>query len=707
MAASLECSSCHAMKDVADFTERQLNLGQFRRCPDCTRAAREAGEPSAGLEAPQPPPPPPPPPGPAWNVGATAPTGRSTTQAAATGFEIWLPTGTQCHDRRKWVARLPGSENMLPDRLPFTAPYHATKSCAKRGQWLQVHVTKGGTLQSMGILEGAAELNEAALPPHLRGDPPFAGAARTGESYAAVASHQTTPLDTKAVLVHVILDRSTAVQSVRIEQHGGPGNIQCQQVQPGYWVCIEPIPCDLVGFDYVVAVDTPGRFFGTNTSHSVRRMPGRTHHSPKLEHVVDLGEGEPEQIGKRIGFFLGHLVDTAMSVEALEALLRAARSYDLTGPINSLLKSRRSAVQLQMILIIISRAMITRIDRNVLIESLNASEPPSRLLPAFEATLPTLASYIAADDTTWIALLRWGLSQRSIQQLAPKPAADASHFTTSLVVFASWQTVSTFWSGADRAMDLLTLLAKLCSTVPNFECLRTLLEQSWKAGANSGTISEMLDKATKAKRPLKDAVDAAWVRCLKPFRLSHLVALHKAYPQYAHAICEAATDIRVWDGTFDEQAAALLQMNFTDEWARALSELVLKNITRTGRREWLNVFPRLLDLLASSGVQQAQLTESWVKAFIQAVKGRGTRDEVAAGVAELCHLIAHSWRTWSTPALADAQRALRVQVLNLHNRADLHGGPMLLNAARRLGEDAFFVSSAIFKEWLLPEAIRK
>lgn len=73
--ATLECSACHTAKPPSAFTEQQLDLGDARRCPECTRAARENAVPAAPLE-------------PAWGIASQS---SEIDANAYAKLQIWLP----------------------------------------------------------------------------------------------------------------------------------------------------------------------------------------------------------------------------------------------------------------------------------------------------------------------------------------------------------------------------------------------------------------------------------------------------------------------------------------------------------------------------------------------------------------------------------------------------------------------------------------
>ena len=395
-----------------------------------------------------------------------------------------------------------------------------------------------------------------------------------------------------------------------------------------------------------------------------------------------------------------------------EALLHqvVSLSYDLMPNIRSLLGNPSiSALQLQMVLMAIAAGgalSILSSDRSRVVELLNSTDPPPRLLPSFEASRANMLARAGSDDVTWIALFRWGL--RTLP-LTPKPATNPESFHASFVVFSTWYN-STPPAQHQWNTKLLELLAALCKVVPNLPSLTYVLEQPWADGKHSelATISELIagkSRSERAKRLLKDAVDEAWWRCLESFALSELVKLYRKYPQYADIIRFTATNVNYWDGTLAEQLTALEALDFRDERARTQSETLLKRIvndkTAAGGMR-LRIFPRLLELFAPNGSPLGKITADWVAAFLDNAR----RDDKAA-LAELYGFVTNSWATWTTPDLGVALDSLRVQVLNVHNKPGMGGGPALLDAANKLGRSASLVSSPIFREWMLPLAIKK
>lgn len=280
---SLRCSACREIQDVKFFTSNQLKKGAERRCALCVRSEREDNETRLRQTDRA---------GSAENRPAPTPVWGTSSITIGDKFEVWLPKGSMEHDRREWVARDMTTQEFLPRRLALTAPYYASRVTKDEGKWISVHVTSAGKLQAMGELD-KPPLDESTLPEALRGPPPAAGAARTGESYAGVvAARPSGPSDRRITITAYAPEKAT---NVYLEETNGSGGCEdLTMLSPCCWQTKESLPCPPApsAITYRVVVETPGLIYGTNKDRSDEcRIPGRTYQSPQLDHIVNLSPG--------------------------------------------------------------------------------------------------------------------------------------------------------------------------------------------------------------------------------------------------------------------------------------------------------------------------------------------------------------------------------------------------------------------------------
>jgi hypothetical protein len=222
---------------------------------------------------------------PAWGVAKQV--GGQRALSVGDRLEIWLPKGTLATDRKEWVARMATTGEILPNRIAFSAPYYATPNCKQSGIWVSVHVTSSGKLQQMGPTNKPA-LSEGSLPAHLRGPPPPAGAARTGETYAGALSHRSGPTDRRVSLTTHVPEKATAAH---IEQLDGPGRAALIRVGPSCWRTAEPLPC-VGGWEFQLMYETPGKLFGTYKTRGKKfQVERRRSDHPPIEERVILDPG--------------------------------------------------------------------------------------------------------------------------------------------------------------------------------------------------------------------------------------------------------------------------------------------------------------------------------------------------------------------------------------------------------------------------------
>ena len=362
----------------------------------------------------------------------------------------------------------------------------------------------------------------------------------------------------------------------------------------------------------------------------------------------------------------------------------------------------------------------------------------------------------------WIALVRWGLAAHYLPKARVIDVSLKQEFMASVQLLAEWHQRETLarrhWSGS----DLLILLAKVLTAVPDFESLSRLLTTTWTIGVSlssasatavrpqreprrptgsrggeapmaahtvsaetaesfsdlslesSSSIAQMCAHHHLFPRDLQVSVRQlaranveAWERCLRPFYLSELLSVHADYPQHALVIRDAATYIQQWDGTPDNQLAAVSTLGFSND--KTLSTQLMRNLLQTTTPlKTLRLFPRLLQLLGSAVDGIAQLATKWVKTFLATAALAGAYRGYSESVAQLYGLIAEDWPAWTDAKLVMAFEQLRVEVLQLHRKQGLGGGMMLLEAAKLLGNrQPDFLFSEVFVEWMLPEALKK
>ena len=341
---TLVCSACHELVEAKYFTSNQIKKGSERRCAMCLRGERETSESeragsfsSATTMAP-------------WGITSEG----APQVAVGDKFEVWLPQGTISHDRRAWVARRTDTQEWLPNRLPFTAPYYASRVTELEGTWVSVHVTSKGGLQAMGQLQKPA-LDEMTLPASLRGPPPAAGAARTGETYAgAVTSRPAGPTDRRITVTVFAPKKATTVY---LEEVGGPGRIDLGKLSTYCWQTVTRAPCPAypANMTFKIVAETPGRFYGSNSYKSIEyRVNGRTYSSPMHEGFVFFSNGVDDEDqqesspSSRAGDMVHALLSdidnnrpTAATVQTIDSVVQCSNA-DFSGLVNALLSGNRA-----------------------------------------------------------------------------------------------------------------------------------------------------------------------------------------------------------------------------------------------------------------------------------------------------------------------------------------------------------------------------
>ena len=351
---TLRCSSCQKVVHVSLFTHNQLKKGEEeRRCAMCVRGEREASE-RAGSSTVTP----------TTTSSWGAPSDVTPRVAVGDKFEVWLPKGTVSHDRRAWVARIMNSQEVLPQRLPLTAPYYAQRATAEQGTWISVHVTQHGGLQAMGEVQ-KTPLDETRLPEHLRGPPPAAGAARTGETYAgAVTARPAGPTDRKVTFTAFAPRKATRVY---LEEVGGSGCIELAMLSTYCWQTPTPFVCPPApaNMTFKIVAETPGRLFGHNTLRSIEhRVSGRTYSSPKLESCIFFSQGIDDEDAQassrasRVSLMVDSLLSSTpeRSVETIDHIVRSSQA-DFSEFVNNRLNGMQcssTCFSLSLMLVLIS-----------------------------------------------------------------------------------------------------------------------------------------------------------------------------------------------------------------------------------------------------------------------------------------------------------------------------------------------------------------
>lgn len=338
----LKCMACSEFHPEKHFTNGQLDCGDERCCAVCIRRMREeegSASPAAGASsAPGSSSAPGPPysagastagasderstirsaaaldadpslaepeaahaepdvPLPAWGIEEYLPEVQATTSRRPISrgdiLELWLPKGSRSHDRRLWVARYASDGTFLPERLAFSTPAWIDHQLKSAGGWIAVKAAANQMLLHEGrqVCLNKPALVEELLPPHLRGEAPRAGPARTGNSYAAVARPAARGPSDRKVLIFVYAPADA--KSVRIEEpkHVGSGVVDLDHVHGCFWRTPSALPCGPTGFQYQVCVGRAGVVWGQRTERGdSRRVAGRRFDSPHVEDVIDFGD---------------------------------------------------------------------------------------------------------------------------------------------------------------------------------------------------------------------------------------------------------------------------------------------------------------------------------------------------------------------------------------------------------------------------------
>lgn len=404
--------------------------------------------------------------------------------------------------------------------------------------------------------------------------------------------------------------------------------------------------------------------------------------------------------------------------------------------------------QVQLLLIIVGSSHSLSIDGRMLLHVLNRHTPPAGLLQSARRQLPKIHR-LFPHLPVWITLIRWGLEPRELPQHV-RVAESISLFQESLAKLAQWHAHESVARRLWYGRDLIALLTKLLSSAPDFHELVKLVGMTWTIdNSTQSSVAPMgLRPEREPRRPpgvartesaetaesllgltlsntwsieqlcttepmLQQAKNNAWERCMDPFLLSDLISVHAAHPELVAFIRAKATDVNRWDGTKDFQLKSVVMLGFDHN--QSDSRALMRNLLNQARNPAkLQLFPCLLQLLASSVLSDkevSQLTVRWVTVFLEALRIQATSacTPYSQAVAKLYHLIHDEWTTWTDRRLTTAVEALRAEMVGLHRKQGLGGGMMLMEVVRILGDSLppSFASSAVFQEWLLPEALRK
>ena len=520
---------------------------------------------------------------------------------------------------------------------------------------------------------------------------------------------------------------------MQLREAGGSGVINLIAAQPGYWTTNQPVTVGSGTLHYQVVSELPRSGITSmvssatglinNTYERRSDIRHRNVNTPST-HIVDLGlsqGAELETFGKRAAALLQALITltdegTAAVYSQIVVGLAVAISHDrvrcdLSGAVNDLLHHAYLNVQrFQVLLGFVAQGTTIHVSHTRMVQLLNHYELPSdHLLSPHLANLARLPGTCLPSGTLdspplWVALLRWDLGVHLLPH-SPKPHADGEVFSASLLAFANSRSVR-FWHGS----ELVTLLTKLCETAPDLKALVCLSTLQWQLDVHAASgLYQLCDIARSAAHStgtkLRQALGGAWARCLSAMKLSELSAFSKNHTEYAMFVREAATNVRVWDGSADAQLAAIAALGFANDTES--SKNLLRRLVNEGEIDHLRLFPHLMLTLTNgphSGHMQQGILDHWVGAYL------GKHVRVAgwpAAVADLYLFVATTWEQWNSRELTTSFELLRVEMLNLHGKKGSGGGMVYIDAVRILGKHRSFASSAVFTAWMLPDAIQK
>ena len=489
-----------------------------------------------------------------------------------------------------------------------------------------------------------------------------------------------------------------------------------------HWRTVEQIAFGAGGFEYCIVAPSSSRgllgavtgLFASRTRSKPRRIfPGGWGSS--IVHRFDPGladntRSRPERLQVMLESLLTNVSSGGSDAVAGLLTLNTSGDIDYTGAVLNALRLSSSEETLKLCVQVIAshKVQMAPSTLSVLTDALNSVDlSASGLVPVSKRDLEGVLRRVPADDTTWIAALRWGVDVPR-RKLRPASGIATTAFTSSVRAYERLHLSRV----QEDARSIVRVAGKMLEQVPNLEALAMLLTVKWRhssvAISNDATIAGVVDSAFlphSLARELDGFVRVASARLVQSLPLSSLLRLYRDWGEMgitADVIrCEACL-VSTWDMATPALLAAFSELGVGE--SEALSERVIADVLQNGdpvsERSPFHLIADLLAVLKTTPARRAHATVKWVRAFVTAFERKGE------GVCQLYLSIHRAAHAWSAEPLADAKAALSTELLGLHRQKGCGGSAALLEAARRLGDNREFMSSLVRKE-LFDPAIRE